>query len=316
MKKRFFTGFLIFILVAIAFLTKFLTNYVFDALVVFIACVACYELNNAYSKNGKSFSALISVSFPIVLYIGIAMGLHLERDYNFYLIYFISAIVLFYFSIFFSYIVFKADIQKEINYNKITSKFYPYIIKKSFVALSVMIYPALLFMALVFFNNMDRFFFIKNTIETSVASFSVFMLLLIFVSTMFVDTFAMFTGMLFKGPKLCPKISPKKTVSGAIGGLVFAIISTISLFLIFSSLPSFVSDFQSLGGTIWHILLLGTLAGIFTQVGDLFESAIKRKAGIKDMGNYLPGHGGVLDRADGLIVNATVMFIFTIFFLF
>ncbi len=101
------------------------------------------------------------------------------------------------------------------------------------------------------------------------------------------DTFAYFSGMLFGKKKLCPDISPKKTVAGAIGGTLFG---TLSGFLVF-----WLADLNPLFGIIALPL------SIVSQLGDLSASVIKRKFGVKDYGKLFPGHGGVLDRFDSII---------------
>lgn len=119
-------------------------------------------------------------------------------------------------------------------------------------------------------------------------------LLLIFVTSPLADTFAYLVGSTVGGKKLCPKISPNKTVSGAVGGLVGGAIGALVLYFIFT---------PDLGiGCEWLIfLVIGIAAAFFTEAGDLFESWIKRKAGIKDMGKIMPGHGGIMDRIDGIL---------------
>ena len=127
-------------------------------------------------------------------------------------------------------------------------------------------------------------------------------MLLTFVISPFSDTFAYFVGSLCKGPKLCPKLSPKKTWSGAIGGTVGGALGSVIVFLVFG---------KALGGYLvwWVFLLLGLVASVLTIVGDLFESFIKRKLEIKDMGKIMPGHGGVLDRIDGTMFASVAIFI-------
>ena len=95
-------------------------------------------------------------------------------------------------------------------------------------------------------------------------------------------------GKIFKGPKLT-KISPNKTISGALGSIFFSCIIFVTLIYTFTDKFSF------------KILIIGISTSIFCQVGDLFFSLIKRKAKVKDTGNILPGHGGILDRIDGIL---------------
>ena len=120
------------------------------------------------------------------------------------------------------------------------------------------------------------------------------------------DTMAYFIGSLLKGPKLCPKLSPKKTWSGAIGGLFGGIIASLLAWLVFEIEVSFFSP-------VLLFILIGLIGSVATQTGDLFESYIKRKIGIKDMGNIMPGHGGVLDRFDGTFFVSVFMLVVFLF---
>ena len=135
-------------------------------------------------------------------------------------------------------------------------------------------------------------------------------LLLVFVVTPFADTGAYLLGSLIKGPKLSPVISPHKTISGFIGGLFSGALGSCLVWLIFPAAKGlFVSaDWE------WVIyLIIGLVATAVSVFGDLTEGAMKRKLGIKDMGNILPGHGGVLDRIDStMFVAVFVYFIFAI----
>jgi phosphatidate cytidylyltransferase len=108
-----------------------------------------------------------------------------------------------------------------------------------------------------------------------------------FIVTWSADIGAFFTGRTFGGPKLAPTVSPNKTISGLIGGLVAATL-----------LGGIWAQNQDLH---WAWLLLAPLFAFAAAVGDLFESWMKRQAGVKDSGRILPGHGGVFDRLDGLV---------------
>ena len=119
-------------------------------------------------------------------------------------------------------------------------------------------------------------------------------LLLPFVVSALSDTFAFFTGSLIGGKKLCPKLSPKKTWSGALGGTVGGEVGALVIYFVFKA--KITVNFFS---PVVLFIAFGVIASVLTIIGDLFESFIKRKVGIKDMGNILPGHGGVLDRIDG-----------------
>lgn len=112
----------------------------------------------------------------------------------------------------------------------------------------------------------------------------VFWLMLVTWST---DIFAYFAGRSIGGPKLAPRISPNKTWAGLIGGMVGA--------AAVGALAAYWFDLDAL------FIFAGAPMGLLAQAGDLYESSVKRKAGVKDSGTLLPGHGGVLDRLDGLL---------------
>lgn len=134
-----------------------------------------------------------------------------------------------------------------------------------------------------------------------------FMYLLIFMGAWVSDTFAYFTGRFIGKHKLIPSVSPKKTVEGAIGGIVFTLIA----FVVFGIIVRHYFDVQV---PIYQFCILGVVLPIVSQIGDLIASCVKRQYGIKDFGKVFPGHGGVLDRFDSVmlvaptlcIINATV----------
>lgn len=141
---------------------------------------------------------------------------------------------------------------------------------------------------------------------------SLLALLLIFVISPVADTFAFVVGSIFKGKKLCPNISPKKTVSGAVGGAVFGTGATLLIYWIYTLCGgTLVLNFGAgWAGTNWLFLTaVGLFGSVLTEFGDLVESVIKRSCGIKDMGKILPGHGGVLDRIDGTLFASTFVYI-------
>ncbi|HTQ12414.1 MAG TPA: phosphatidate cytidylyltransferase [Rhizomicrobium sp.] len=119
------------------------------------------------------------------------------------------------------------------------------------------------------------------------------LVLAVFLAVWVTDTGAMIAGKLIGGPKLSPKLSPNKTWAGAFGGALSAIALTAALF-------------AALGASVLNGALFGLAMSVVGQVGDLFESWIKRRAGRKDSGSLIPGHGGVLDRIDSILFVAPV----------
>lgn len=117
-------------------------------------------------------------------------------------------------------------------------------------------------------------------------------LVLVVIAT---DSFAYFVGNAFKGPKLAPKISPGKTWSGFFGGVGGAMLVGVLA-------SSMITH------SIIQVLIVACLLAIVAQGGDLLESAVKRRAGVKDSGKLIPGHGGIFDRLDGYLVATPVFY--------
>ncbi|MCP4546038.1 MAG: phosphatidate cytidylyltransferase [bacterium] len=128
------------------------------------------------------------------------------------------------------------------------------------------------------------------------------------------DTFAYFVGVLIGRHKLKSAVSPQKTIEGMIGGLVGAVISAILLAPHFIKVP-LVQDGETLGELVpllvtWQAVLAGVVIALSSQLGDLFESLLKRDAAVKDSGKEIPGHGGFLDRVDSMLFSLPVFYYF------
>jgi len=134
------------------------------------------------------------------------------------------------------------------------------------------------------------FFFFSNFIQLKI------ILYCLLLSCAASDIGGFVVGSFFKGPKIT-KISPNKTISGIIGSLIFTILTFSGLIFYFTTNVSY------------NIILVGFITSLTCQLGDLFFSFLKRKAKIKDTGNILPGHGGILDRLDGIFIGIPIGFI-------
>ena len=126
---------------------------------------------------------------------------------------------------------------------------------------------------------------------------------LVFIIAFGTDTFAYLAGNLFGKRKLCPTISPKKTIEGSIGGVIGSLFLTIIFAIVMEINP------------LWKLMILSILTSIISQLGDLVASKIKRIAKIKDYGFIMPGHGGILDRFDSIILAAPVIYYYVKYFL-
>ncbi len=129
-----------------------------------------------------------------------------------------------------------------------------------------------------------------------------YFLVFIFFVILFTDIAAYYFGVNFGKHKLCPVISPKKTIEGAVAGGVCAVIAG----LIIGKL---------IGISLYHSFVLALIVTVMAQLGDLSESLIKRDAGVKDSGDSLPGHGGFLDRADSYLFSVPVAYFYIKYFI-
>ncbi|CAM2937375.1 phosphatidate cytidylyltransferase [Hathewaya histolytica] len=128
---------------------------------------------------------------------------------------------------------------------------------------------------------------------------------LVFICSWGSDTFAYYSGRLFGKNKLCPNVSPKKTIEGSIGGLIGSVVGCCVYGVIINKFGVHIN--------LYHYFIIGLIGGILGQIGDLVASIIKRYLNVKDYGNIIPGHGGILDRFDSILfVSAAIYFYITL----
>lgn len=156
------------------------------------------------------------------------------------------------------------------------------------------------FSTLIFLNDMSETYPDKFDFH-----YDLFFILFGLFAAWLADSFAYFTGRFFGKHKMCPNISPKKTIEGAIGGVIGAVISNVVLFTVFDRCYFTVHTI----GYGWVIAVSAVLA-VIGICGDLTASVIKRNFGVKDFGNLFPGHGGVMDRFDSALFVLTMLYAF------
>ncbi len=144
-------------------------------------------------------------------------------------------------------------------------------------------------------------------LDKLIRNFGMFAFLLVFLFAWCSDTFAYFTGVFLGKHKLCPALSPKKTVEGAVGGIVGCMLSI--------AVACLIEGITFGDSAFWILTLTSPIFSVLGMVGDISASYIKRHSGIKDYGNIMPGHGGVLDRFDSVLLIAPVFYslIYTLF---
>ncbi|MCI1822082.1 MAG: phosphatidate cytidylyltransferase [Megasphaera sp.] len=135
--------------------------------------------------------------------------------------------------------------------------------------------------------------------QTAMIEPSKFIVFLLVFSTWASDTFAFAVGKLKGKKKLCPAVSPSKTVEGFFGGILGTIITAVVFSLIFKF-------------SLLHGLVIGIIIAIMAPLGDLIESILKRVCDVKDSGNIIPGHGGILDRFDSLLFAAPAVYVYVL----
>ena len=174
----------------------------------------------------------------------------------------------------------------------------------SLVAISSLFVPFAI-TRLMFFRDVGKYFPDREYTDAH----GVFLILFLLFSACFTDTFAYFTGSFLGKHKLCPKISPKKTIEGAIGGVLGCILVNVILYAVYDNLI-----FANPVHNYLAIVLISVVLSVVGMCGDLTASLIKRNYGIKDFGNLIPGHGGIMDRFDSILfVCAAFYAVFNIF---
>lgn len=143
-------------------------------------------------------------------------------------------------------------------------------------------------------------YFLSSFVRLNGLELGEFLILIPLVAAFTSDAFALFAGMAFGRHKLAPELSPKKTVEGAAGGLVGAVVCCLLYGLV-------MERFFALRVSYLSFAVYGALGSVVSQLGDLSFSYIKRQYGLKDFGNIFPGHGGVLDRFDSVIFCAPLI---------
>lgn len=203
----------------------------------------------------------------------------------------------------------------------------------------MLVYPGMFMAALLYINRCASTFTITNVqmlefVESDIWQYSstragayllpynAIGLAFVFAVSSFTDMFAYFVGGLFGKHKLCPEISPKKTVEGAVGGVFGGLVGSLIVFLLFDLFhvfgPQFGLLYEGLGLSVASVAVIYVVIGLFgsamTQIGDLLASLVKRYCGIKDYSRILGEHGGIMDRFDGIMLNAVfVAFTFMFF---
>lgn len=291
MKQRAITSVFIVLATIIAVVSKFLPlnigNYIFDIFVLLIALVASFEIATIIEKTGRKVNKFLATMYSIFNYIVLLVSINYLNYLYVILVEFAALFIYGIISYIYECVVYKQDTNKEH-------------LQATLNTVLACVYPTFLFCLMLIINHIDKF-----TLQYT----SILFITLIMAITWLTDTFAYLVGSTVRGPKLAPKISPNKTISGAIGGLIGGVGGAMLVYLLAVKVPVFVPVVNLYNLTWWHFLVLGIIGSVLGQVGDIFESLLKRKACIKDSGAIFPGHGGMLDRIDAMTFVIATIFV-------
>ncbi len=265
----------------------FMHTWFFLIFAMFLCFTATYELNRSCGLKNKPMmvlSLIVSALFPVYYeyghYITEFEGLSLKTEY---------LIVIYVLTLCFLML-----------HNHEETKFS----HVSFVVVSSLFVP-FAFTRLMFFRDIAKYYPENGYTNAH----GIFLILFILFTACWTDTFAYFTGSFLGKHKLCPKISPKKTVEGAVGGVLGCVLANVILYAVYDN---FI--FAKPVHNYVPIIIASVITSVVGMCGDLTASLIKRNYGIKDFGNLIPGHGGIMDRFDSILfVSAAFYAVFNIF---
>lgn len=318
MKNRLMTSLGIVLVLALAFVLKiYVSDYFFDALLLTVACFCAYEMSRLLTKMGKYHEKWVVYIFPAIFALVLLLSAGFDSEYSitFAILTCIGLIALAFLAVFLINIIFARKSEKEIRYRKLQKTVKTYSLDKALNTIVALVYPSFMFIFMLVLNHIDDFSTTFKNVSAFEGWLSFVALLFAFLIPIFSDTFAFLTGSVIGGKKLCPKVSPKKTISGAVGGVVFTVLLSVAIYFILNSIQTFYFVFSATGFAFWKIMLIAFFGSIVSQCGDLFESLLKRHADVKDAGRILPGHGGMLDRFDSYVFVAPFLMLSFIFVL-
>lgn len=302
MKKRIITASVLIGIVILAFLSRFLMVDLFDVCIGIMSILASLEASNLFNQMGKKHNSKFAIMYPVWFYLIFVISLTFNAKLWVCVVAEVAGLLVFAL-ILYLFMVF-TDAKNKLNIIYGSNKWT--ITLNTFY---LFVYPAFMLGSFYFLNNIE--YFVANAISKPL--FSMMLMLLAILITVLTDTLAFFIGSALKGPKIAPKISPNKGYIGAAAGLVGGVLAGIIIYYLIYWIPALNPALSFYQLTLWHFIILGFAGSLISQIGDFFESYLKRKANVKDSGTLLPGHGGVLDRIDALIFN--VPFITIVFLL-
>lgn len=299
MLKRTITGAVIFVLTLAFILLKQVHALFFDAFVLIFCYGAIFEMLSVHKLTNKKSDRIAIYFVPALVCLIFNLEKSLAKSFAWILL--VCAVYLIY--LLTSEIIEFAIKRKNNTTEKNATILNQTLFEKTKNSMMLLCYPVLVLLLLMALNHLS---YTAGYVG----------IILAFAVSMMTDTMAYFVGVLWGKRKFIPEVSPKKTVAGMIGGFVGGFLASTIVFLIFYFTDFLrIADLASAGLLIALFLLVGIVGSFITQLGDLIASAYKRRANIKDFSNVFPGHGGFMDRVDGLMFNSAFIYILFILFL-
>lgn len=314
-KQRVLSGAII-LLVLFAFLALriWVNSYIFDLLIGALMIVSAYEVDNLLHKMDRPTYFIGYGVYPVLVFISVLICLILGLNFLSYVLINLGVIIVLGLGMAFLPLVAPKKVSQQRIKDGYKYSNLKYCIKKSLNTCFVCIWPVFLFSFAFAINHFESLIVANEQFwltdpAVSGADVGVLGLVLLFVTTMFADTSAMLLGRWIKSPKInMEKLGPGKSWSGFFGGIIGAGLAGMLTFGIFMIFSNYSSLFGILNLNVWHFLLVGLVCGLFNMLGDTFSSYFKRRAVVKDFSNLIPGHGGVMDRINGLVINSFCIF--------
>lgn len=279
MKTRIITAILAIVIILVPCFV-FLHSFVLPLILGLFSAIAVYEIINATGGKNKvllALSCLTAAAIPFVFH------------FNFEIPFMPVAVIYV-----LAYLIIMVPMHKTTKFNDVITALF-----------STVAVPC----------SLSFFILLRDTYisypEKFTKSAGVFLILLAMFCAWMTDTFAYFTGKFLGKHKLCPNVSPNKTIEGAVGGIIGNMIACSVMFIIFER---FFFTVHTLA--IWQIIIISAILSVISMFGDLSASLIKRNHGIKDFGNIFPGHGGVMDRIDSCLFVLPALYVSLYFLVF
>lgn len=307
------------ILVALVafFALRILSVYVFDVFLAALIIICALEVENVLHKMNRPTHTVAVALYPILCFAIVAIAANTALNAGIAILLMILALVTLGVLIFAVTLIFAKYGKAAKKRDGFEGSLLVYSFTKTINTMFVCLWPTLFFSFAFMINHYNLL-----SSSTYIAAFcnpemgvdfGLLGLVFLFATTMFADTCAMLTGRFLGGPKISlTKLGPGKSWTGLVGGILGACIAGLLVFLVFNAFYGYNTLFSSLHYDIWTFLAGGLMAGVFNMAGDVFSSFFKRRAVVKDFSQLIPGHGGVMDRCNGLLVNSVFVFVFFI----